>query len=182
MKNWKKLSEKYLFEHKPWLTIREDRLQMPNGEIMESYYTFEYPDWVNTIAIDVEGNFILVSQYRHAVGQEIIELCAGVCDEEDDSPIATAQRELIEETGYGGGEWQYFMTSNANPGTHNNRVHGFLAVGVNRVTTQSLDRTEDITVHILKPQEVYHLLSEDKFMQSLHAAMLWKYFALNPLF
>jgi ADP-ribose pyrophosphatase len=175
---WKKLGEKYLFQHKPWLTIREDRLQMPNGNIMESYYLFEYPDWVNTIAIDKEGNFILVEQYRHAVGQYGIELCAGVCDKEDDSPLMSAQRELLEETGYGGGSWEYFMTTSANPGTHTNRVHGYIARGVEKLAEQSLDRTEEIIVHVLKREEVLKLLKEDKFLQSLHSAILWKYFAL----
>ncbi len=181
MKHWKKLSERYLFEHKPWLTVREDRLQLPNGNILESYYTFEYPDWVNTIAIDMQGNFILVEQYRHAVGLPLIELCAGVCDDEDLHPLMTAQRELLEETGYGGGLWSSYMVSNSNPGTHNNRVHGFVATQVVPIATQTLDKTEDIRVHVVRPEKVFEWLMEDRFLQSLHAAMLWKYFALHPL-
>lgn len=179
IKKWKKLSSKYLFQIKPWLTIREDQLEMPNGTIMDAYYVYEYPDWVNTIAIDKEGKFVMVRQYRHALGEINYELCAGVCDEEDESPLVTAQRELMEETGYGGGEWQEWMVNCANPGTHTNLVHCFLAVGVERIGNQQLDEHEEIEVHIMSYEDILSLLKTDQIRQSLHAAALWKYIALN---
>lgn len=179
MKKWKKLSDKYLFKNPPWLTIREDKLQMPNGYIMDSYYVFEYPDWVSVIAIDTQGKMILIKQYRHALNVLSYELSAGICDNTDPDTLFTAKRELLEETGYGGGQWTYWMKNSANPGTHTNYTHCYLAIDVKPIKEQSLDRTEDIEVHLLDPQEVYELLLQNEFHQSLHAAPLWKYFATH---
>ena len=72
---WKTLSQKYLIE-KPWLTARVDKVELPTGAIIDEYYVLEYPDWVNTIAITKEGEFVFVRQYRYAIGKTVNELCA----------------------------------------------------------------------------------------------------------
>jgi len=82
IKKWKQLSHKYLFQRKPWLTIREDQLELPDGKVMDGYYILEYPNWVNTIAITTEGKLVMVEQYRHGIQQVCIELCAGALHDE----------------------------------------------------------------------------------------------------
>ena len=173
---WKTLMSKHLFENPPWLSIREDKLQSPAGTILDSYYIFEYPDWVHTIAITDRNEFVMIKQYRHAIGRTSYELSAGIC-EKNESHLQSAQRELKEETGYTGGNWEHWMTNSANPGTHNNLVHCFLARGVVRTNEQDLDETEEISVHLLSADEVLDLLTKDEILQSLHASALWKFFA-----
>ena len=46
---WETLDSKYLFT-RPWLTVREDKVKLPTGKVIDEYYVLEYPDWVNTIA------------------------------------------------------------------------------------------------------------------------------------
>ncbi len=150
-----------------------------DGYIKESYYVFEYPDWVNTIALTHDEQFVLVQQYRHGLGKTSFELCAGICDPDDLHPLTSAKRELKEETGFTGGEWSYWMSSCANPGTHTNMVHCYLAKGVVQTDAPELEPSEYLTVHVLDQTEVYDLLVNDKIVQSLHAAALWKYFALK---
>jgi len=106
-KAWKTVSSKYLFR-RPWLTVRCEDMLLPNGNHIPEYYILEYPDWVNTIAITKEGKFVFVRQYRPGIGRTCYELCAGVCEKEDASPLVSAQRELWEETGYGNGNWQEY--------------------------------------------------------------------------
>ena len=175
---WKKLSEKYLFDDPPWLKIREDKLMAPNGNIKESYYVFEYPDWANTIALTTDGKFVMVRQYRHGIGKSSYELSAGVC-EKGETPLVSAQRELLEETGYSGGNWSHWMSNSANPSTHDNLVHCYIATNVVKTHDQNLDPTEDISVHLLTFGEVLELLKNDKIIQALHASALWKYVALK---
>ncbi len=43
---WEVLSSSYL-SRKPWLTLRQDCVRMPNGTLIEDYNVLEYPDWVN---------------------------------------------------------------------------------------------------------------------------------------
>lgn len=178
IKKWKQLSHKYLFQRKPWLTIREDQLELPDGKVMDGYYILEYPNWVNTIAITTEGKLVMVEQYRHGIQQVCIELCAGVCDDTDIDPEESAKRELLEETGYGGGNWELFMMNNSNPGTHTNMVYCYLATDVFRINEeQQLDEHEEIAVHLMTRDEVLQLLETNQIMQSLHAAALWKFMA-----
>lgn len=172
---WKTLSQKYLIK-RPWLTARVDQVELPTGAIIDEYYVLEYPDWVNTIAITKEGKFVFVRQYRYAIGKTVNELCAGVI-EKGEEPMAAAKRELLEETGFGGGEWQEWMKISANPSTHTNLTHCFLATDVELMTGQHLDKGEDVEVRIFTREEVLGMLQRGEVWQSLMAAPLWKYFA-----
>src|SRR5450432_702626 len=112
-KMWDVLSSKYL-SSKPWLTLRQDQVRLPAGNVIEEYFVLEYPAWVNVIAITLDDRFVLVRQYRHGLGTVHYELTAGVCDAKDGNPEVSARRELLEETGYGGGNWIAFMILSAN--------------------------------------------------------------------
>ena len=57
-KKWTVLSSEYLIQ-RPWLTARRDVARLPDGRINNEYYVLEYPDWVNIIAITVDGEFVL---------------------------------------------------------------------------------------------------------------------------
>ena len=173
-KKWTVLSSEYIIR-RPWLTARRDVAQLPDGRINQEYYVLEYPDWVNIIAITAEGDFVLERQYRHGLGHTCFELPCGVI-EEGETPLEAAKRELLEETGYAGGEWQEWMTLSPNPATSTNLAHSFLAVGVTKVSGQHLDATEDIDVYLKPASYVRQLLEENQILQALMAAPLWKYF------
>lgn len=176
-RKWEILKSEYLIR-RPWLTARRDHVKLPTGAEIPEYYILEYPDWVNVIAITKEGKFLLVRQYRHGIQETRYELCAGVCEKGED-PLLSAQRELYEETGYGKGEWTLWMTLSANASTMTNLTYCYLAVGVEPVSTQHLEETEDLSIHLLEEEEVKALLQNDGVRQSLMAAPLWKYFALK---
>lgn len=101
---WEIIGSDYLLKTK-WLTVRKDHVRMPSGQEMDDYYVLEYPDWINVIAITKEGKFVIERQYRHGTQSIDYELCAGTI-EKGESPLGAAQRELLEETGYAGGEWE----------------------------------------------------------------------------
>lgn len=172
---FKVLESEYLAQ-RPWFTVRRERVELPTGAIVPEWYVFEFPDWVNVIAITREGQFVMISQYRHALGRTNYELVAGCC-EEGETPEQSARRELLEETGYGGGEWRAFMTTSPNPTNHTNLAHTFLAIGVERQQEQQTEAGEDIEVHLMSRDEVRELLDNDDIIQCLHAAPLWRYFA-----
>lgn len=179
-KKWTVLSSKYLIQ-KDWCTVRVDSVKLNNGNLIPDYYVLEYPNWVNVIAITKEQEFIFVYQYRHGLQQTSFELPAGVCDDTDSSPLESAKRELLEETGYGNGNWKEFTVVSANPGTHTNLCYCFLATDVDQIDSQHLEPTEDLAVKKLNLDEVKQLLLNDCIKQSMHAAPLWKYMAINKL-
>ena len=78
-RNWKVLTSEYL-ARKPWFTVRHESIELPDGRRIPDYYVFEYPDWVNVIAITKEGKFVFIDQYRHGLGETDYEIPAGVAD------------------------------------------------------------------------------------------------------
>lgn len=176
---WRVLSNEYLIR-RPWCTVRRDSVELPTGVVVPEWYVFEFPDWVNVIAITKQDEFVMISQYRHGVKQTRYELVAGCC-EEGESAEQSARRELLEEAGYGGGEWREFMRTAPNPSNQNNFTTTFLALGVERVGEQQTEASEDIQVHLMSRAEVRELLEGDHIIQCLNAAPLWRYFAENPL-
>lgn len=181
IKKWQVLASKYLISRAPWLTIREDKVVLTDGRIMESYYVSEYPDWVAVIAVTKDGKHVMTRQYRHGLGEINFELAAGIQDPEDSGPLAAARRELLEESGFGGGSWKLWTVSSANPGTHTNLVHIYLATNVYKITEPHLDELEELEVHLLDVDKVFELLENNHVRQSLHAQALWKYFYHFPV-
>lgn len=175
--DWKLLSSEYLFR-RPWLTARRDVCQLPDGRINDEYYVLEYPTWINVVALTREGDMVLVRQYRHGLGRTCFEIVAG-CVEEGETPLAAARRELLEETGYSGGEWSEQMAFSCNASAMNNLSHSFFAFGVEHTDTQHLDATEDIEVHTFPPARVKEMLLNGEFMQASMIAPLYRYFYLS---
>ncbi len=178
IKKWTTLERRYIIQ-RPWLTARVDKVQLPDGRINPEHYVLEYPEWVNVIAVTTAGQMVLVRQYRHAIDEVLLELCAGVC-EAGETPEQAARRELLEETGFAGGSWREIMTIGQNPSICDNITHCFLAEGVERVADQSLDESEDIEVVIMSRDAVRAMLDRNEMLQALMAAPLWRYFAENP--
>jgi len=175
IKKWNILETRYIIK-RPWLTARCDKVQLPNGKINSEYYVLEYPTWVNIIAITEDGQFVMVEQYRHGLQDVFMELVAGVV-EAGEEPLVAAKRELLEETGYGDGEWTLNTVISQNPSSTNNLTYSFIATGVKQIASQNLDETEDIAIKLLSEKEVKDLLISDRIKQSLMAAPLWKFFA-----
>ena len=175
---WSIRSSEQLFS-RPWLNVRRDEVELPNGTLYNEYYVLHYPTWINVIAITDKGEFILERQYRHALGEVSTEICAG-CAEEGEDPLTAAKRELQEETGYAGGTWTELMVSSPNSSAMDNLCYSYLAEGVSRISEQNLDATEDINVVLCSRSEVRQMLESGEFKQAMMLAPLWKYFTLRP--
>lgn len=173
---WQVEESRYVYERRPYMVLREDSVRLPNGARIPDYFVFEYPDWVSVLALTNDDKFVLIRQYRHGIGAVHFELAAGVVDP-NEPLLESAQRELLEETGYGGGEWELWLKACANPGTHTNWCHIYLATGVQLLDAQQLEHTEDITVKLLSRAEVLEALKSGGVAQALHAAAIWRYFA-----
>ena len=177
---WKVLKSENILRLGPWLSVRQECVELPSGTQIPTWFIFEFPNWINVIAITKDGQMVMEDQYRHGIGETHYELVAGVIDP-GETPLQAAQRELSEETGYEGGDWQLYMTLSPNPTNHNNLSYTFLATGVEKRREQHQEKTEDIHVDVLSKQQVLEMLQNGEIIQALHAAPLWKYFAENKL-
>lgn len=172
---WKTIESQYLFK-RPWLTVRRDAVELPDGRINPEFYVLEYPDWVNVIAETEDGQIVMERQFRYGLGKTCYEIPAGVM-EAGETPEQAARRELLEETGYGEGVWQEIMSLSGNSSTTNNLTHCFVAKGVKKISGQHLDSTEDLEIVLMSPDRVKELMVSDEIKQALMAAPLWKYFS-----
>ncbi len=174
---WKVLASEYLF-NEPWLTIRRDRCELPNGAIMPAFYVQEYPTWVAAFALTRDNRVLMIKQYRHGIKEVTIEPPGGVVDKGEE-PETGIQRELLEETGYQFESFEFLGKVCANPSTGDNYLHMFLAKGGEKIAEQNLDETEDVQVVLYTIDEVKELLRENKILQSLHVSCI--FYALNKL-
>lgn len=170
--NWKLLSSEYLFKDL-WFTVRKDICEKQDGTVVNPYYVYEFPEWVTAVAITEEGKFIFESQYRHALGETMMEIPGGCVDKEDQDLEAAIARELKEETGYEFSSFEYLGKTSANPSTNSNLMHFFLATGGRKVAEQQLDQNEEIEVYLLDLIEVKELLKTNQILQSMHTTALF---------
>lgn len=107
------------------IDLTVDHIQYPSGtktfrEIVE------HPGGAAVLCVFDNNDILLIRQYRHPFGREIIELPAGKLDANED-PLHCAQRELQEETGYAAGHWEKLTSMLSTPGFCDEVLHIFLA-------------------------------------------------------
>ena len=173
MKNlkWKTLSSKYLFNDR-WFKVRKEKCETPGGKIVDPYYVYEFPTWVGALPVTQDGKIVMVRQYRHALGETIIEIPGGCVDDTDKNPEEAIARELLEETGYFFSSYEYLGRISPNPSTNTNVLHMFLAREGELVASQKLDENEEIEVVLLSIKELKQLLRDNKIIQSMHVACI----------
>jgi len=168
---WRVLSTQNMLDS-PWLKVRADRCITEEGCEIAPYYVLEYPDWALVVAIDTEGQLILVQQYRHAAAVTSTELPCGGVDKSDADAVAAAQRELLEETGYSEGQWTYIGRLAANPATQTNYCHIVLAIDVRKTAEPVEDAAEKIRVVRAPVGDAINLALEGGVIQAMHVAAL----------
>ena len=115
---------------KHWLiTVRSDKVQMPDKNFAERTVV-SHPGAVAVLALDDANRVLMIRQYRHPVGYQLWEIPAGLRDVDGEPLLATAQRELREETGYQAREWHVLVDTFTSPGFTTERIRIFLARGV----------------------------------------------------
>jgi len=168
---WKILSSEYLFNDL-WFKVRKDICESPSGKIINPYYVYEFPEWATAFALTEDNKVLIVKQYRHPIGEVIIELPGGCVDDTDKDFQTAIARELLEETGYIFTSYESLGKISANPSTNTNWMHMFLARGGRKVAEQRLDFNEEIIVELYSINELKMLLKENRIVQAMHVTCI----------
>jgi 8-oxo-dGTP pyrophosphatase MutT (NUDIX family) len=148
------LSSHRLFEGRIFDLV-EESLRLPSG-LGQDLAVVDHPGAVAIVALDHQGEMLLVRQYRHAVGDWLLEIPAGRL-EKGEAPLAAAQRELEEETGHRAAHWELLREFFPAPGFCSERIIVFLASGLTRVTegARPADHDEEIELYRAAPLDVF---------------------------
>jgi ADP-ribose pyrophosphatase len=126
------------------IRVTTDEVVLPNGHRAQ-LEVVHHPGGAAVVAIDAEDRVCLLRQYRYVAGGWIWELPAGKL-EPNEPPLVTAQRELVEEAGVSGAQWQSLDAYFPSPGIFAEVLHLFLATGLTPSSTARED-AEVIEVH-----------------------------------
>jgi ADP-ribose pyrophosphatase len=152
------------------IDVRRDRFEYDDGEEVTREIV-DHPGAVAVVAHDGERVY-LVAQPRESVDeQELLELPAGKLDEEGESPLETAQRELGEEVGLDARKWELLTTCYSSPGVMSEEVHVYLATDLYESDAER-DESERIEVRPVPLAELQGLIAECRDMKTL-VGLLW---------
>ncbi|MCD8740052.1 NUDIX hydrolase [Mucilaginibacter roseus] len=157
IKPWKLLSEQDV-SPSPWFPILKHAVELANGSIVDDYYFSPLGDVVQVLAITKNNEVVLVRQYKHALGQILLELPGGM-QQKNKSIIESALNELEEETGVKASAEQLNSLGKIanNPTKLKQITYGFILFGAEFNSQQKLDSTEDIDVLTLPAPKVLEM-------------------------
>jgi ADP-ribose pyrophosphatase len=167
---WERLHSERLLET-PYFTLRSDRLRLPGGAIKDPYYVLERPDAAIIFPLTSDGEVLLVRQYRPPLEMMELGLPAGLV-EEGEKPEAAARRELLEETGHAGGEWETLGCVASSPSLKDNWAYLFLARGVEKIAAPDPDEHELVETIEVPVSDLPGLIRDGKIVSSSGVAAI----------
>ncbi|CAN5690408.1 NUDIX hydrolase [soil metagenome] len=164
METWKTLARTTILQSGDgkYLTVENHRVGLPDGQIIEEWAWLITPDYINVVVVTEAGEFLCFRQPKYAVQGTSLAVVGGYLEPGED-PLAAAQRELLEETGYTAPTWinlgAYAVDGNRGCG----QAHLFLALDARWVQPINADDLEEQTLLLLSRAEVEAALARGEF-------------------
>jgi ADP-ribose pyrophosphatase len=162
MDSWKTLSRETVLDRGKFLRVEDHTVQLSDGRIIEQWPWVITPEYVNVVAITADGRWLCFRQGKYAIEGESWAVVGGYL-EPGEQPLAAAQRELREETGYEADQWidlgHYRVDANRGAGMG----HLYLARDARQVTEPIVDDLEEQHLQFLTRTEVKAALQSGEF-------------------
>jgi 8-oxo-dGTP pyrophosphatase MutT (NUDIX family) len=146
--------------HTPWFDIMS---QTPPGDA-KPYYSLRGLDYAMVVALNPQGQLLLVRQYRPAVGIVTLELPAGHV-EVGETPEQAARKELCEETGCEADTLELLAVLRPSTARFTNRAHIFFAANVRPAARPAHPREADVEASF-HSGSIRELLDNPEFVAS----------------
>lgn len=172
LKKWKILQSKMVLDNF-WCKVRQDEIELPNGKIIDDFFVIVRPEIALILPITDNQEIVFVRQYRHGVGEILLELPAGGFDATYESAETAAIRELKEETGYTAEKVIKLASLSDNPVKDTNKIHLFMAENVRKIGEQNLDITEEIEIVLIPVESVLEKITQGEISVSGSVAALF---------
>jgi 8-oxo-dGTP pyrophosphatase MutT (NUDIX family) len=155
--------------------IRSDTCVNPRTGREHDFFVLDSVNWVNVIAVTPDQQLVMVEQYRHGSNTVELEIPGGMMDPGETDPVATAVRELREETGYAGEQAHLLGRILSNPAILSNVTYTVLVENCRPVHPTEFDHGEDLETRLLPVAEIPRLVAEEKIQHSLVVVALYHF-------
>jgi ADP-ribose pyrophosphatase len=145
---WEVLQTQDLIVAPPWLKLSVHQVRLPNGKVVNDYYQIQLHEFAVIFAQTTDGRVIMERQYRHGAGRVTLVLPAGSI-EPSETPLAAAQRELLEETGYTSNDWRPLGSFVVHGNYGCGKAHLFAAHDAQQVAEPDSGDLEDIEIILM---------------------------------
>ncbi|MFI5282731.1 MAG: NUDIX hydrolase [Candidatus Dormibacterales bacterium] len=170
-RRWKVQVRRSEFQGRPWLEVFRESIELPDGRVVDDFYSVEMQDFGVVAAITDRRQVVVERLYRHGPGRLTWSLPAGFV-QEGESPLEATIRELREETGFEAREWtplgRFVVDGNRGCGW----CHCFLARGAHVVDVPTSDDLADVEVSLLEWARLIELLAAGEITELASAATL----------
>jgi ADP-ribose pyrophosphatase len=167
-RHWKVLSSRDVLDARPFLKVRVETIELPDGRRIPDYYQLEMPSFACIFAETIEGLIVVYRQYRHGPRRVGLTFPGGHLGS-GEGPLDAARRELFEETGFESDAWTYFggFVVNANQGGAVS--HMFHATGCRPTAAPRSDDLEATEILLLSRDELLAAIGQGE----IHLLMWW---------
>ncbi len=177
-KLWQILSSNTIYDNN-WIRVREDKVLNP-AEKEGIYTTVHFKNKaIGIIPIDSNGFTYLVGQYRYPLNEYSWEIPMGGGKIGDDI-LASAKRELEEETGLVAEKWTNIMRIHTSNSVTDEEGCIFLAENLIQKQAQPED-SEDLIVKKISLEEAYQMAMRNEITDSLSVAGILKVYILRKI-
>jgi 8-oxo-dGTP pyrophosphatase MutT (NUDIX family) len=172
-------------QHNPWQIIDEQKIY-DNNWITVTHYDVINPSGnkgiygkvhmknaaIGIVPLDENMNTFLVGQYRFVLNEYSWEIPEGGAPLEDE-PLASAQRELLEETGLKATRWKKIQEMALSNSVTDEKCFIFLAQGLSQHASAP-EETEQLLVKKIPFNEVYNMVCDGKITDAVTVAAILK--------
>jgi ADP-ribose pyrophosphatase len=164
---WRLLGVNLELAAPPWVTVYREHVELPSGRVLDDFYKVVLTDFAAVVALTAKKELVMTRAYKHGLGQVTLGVPAGYI-EPGESPLRTARRELLEETGYEAQKWRALGSYVVDGNHYCSTMHLFLAGPVKAVKPPQRDETEEIQVELMtipslvaaiRKSDVHHLVT-----------------------
>ncbi len=155
--------------------IRSDVKISPRTGNEHDFFVLDSVNWVNVIAVTPDQQLVMVEQYRHGSNTVELEIPGGMMDAGETDPVATAVRELREETGYAGGNARLLGKIHSNPAILSNVTYTVLIENCRLQHGVEFDSGEDLITRLVPVAEIPKLVADEKIGHSLVVVALYHF-------
>lgn len=157
---WEVLGREPVLQH-PFVTVAMEQVRLPDNRVIPNWPIVHMRNYINALVLNDAGQAMIIEGYKHGLGRSSWQVMGGYI-EDDEDPLAAAQRELLEETGYHSDDWQHLGSFVVDANRHGGVAHFFLARNARPIAEPDHDDLEQFVVRWVAIDELRQALVDGR--------------------